>query len=343
MGLISISGQTQVEKGGCSAYRAKGPAGGTFCLWGSSLKACFLVMLIRLVQGGLLTALCCSVTSKAEASNPVQHSSTLYTQVVESADPGLHWTAPSSINYGTALSAIQLSATANVAGDFLYSPALGDVLPPGTQMLSVTFIPKNPNFNTAVATVPLVVVAPAGMSFSLTTTLPPTQQPATTVMPGTDAFVHLTLTPSGSFREKVTLTCSAPVNLRCSLDPVIISPGETSVPIVLQISYVPPAQHLGPEPPLRPASFAAPGRIESTLVLGMLALLGFKRHKGLARIRRSFTVMSALIATMALLLTMGCGFGPVGTIERVTVIAASQTTTRSLQVAVDVLNIQSQK
>ncbi len=54
------------------------------------------------------------------------------------------WGTPSDIVYGTALSGVQLDATANVPGTFNYSPPLGTVLPAGqNQTLSVTFSPSD--------------------------------------------------------------------------------------------------------------------------------------------------------------------------------------------------------
>ena len=53
--------------------------------------------------------------------------------------PTITWADPAAITYGTALSATQLNATANVAGTFAYSPSSGTVLTAGEQMLSVTF------------------------------------------------------------------------------------------------------------------------------------------------------------------------------------------------------------
>ena len=51
------------------------------------------------------------------------------------------WNAPSAIVYGTALSAAQLNATTSVPGVFVYAPAAGTVLQPGSQTLSVVFTP----------------------------------------------------------------------------------------------------------------------------------------------------------------------------------------------------------
>ena len=77
--------------------------------------------------------------------------------------PVITWPTPSAILYGTPLSATQLDATvtvngATVAGTFNYLPTEGTVLGAGTQTLSVTFTPTNPNeYSSATATVQLVV------------------------------------------------------------------------------------------------------------------------------------------------------------------------------------------
>jgi len=74
------------------------------------------------------------------------------------ATPSITWAAPAAINYGTALSAAQLDATASVSGTFNYSPAAGTVLGAGTQTLTVTFTPTNStNYTAATATVALTV------------------------------------------------------------------------------------------------------------------------------------------------------------------------------------------
>ncbi len=57
--------------------------------------------------------------------------------------PTISWSSPSPITYGTPLSATQLDATASVPGTFSYSPPVGQVLPAGSQDLSVTFTPTD--------------------------------------------------------------------------------------------------------------------------------------------------------------------------------------------------------
>jgi Zn-dependent metalloprotease len=79
------------------------------------------------------------------------------------AMPVVTWANPASIVYGTALSATQLNATANVAGTFAYTPAAGTVLPVGTHTLSVTFTPTDTvNYTTATKTVTIDVNTDVG-------------------------------------------------------------------------------------------------------------------------------------------------------------------------------------
>jgi GH25 family lysozyme M1 (1,4-beta-N-acetylmuramidase) len=73
--------------------------------------------------------------------------------------PIISWATPGSINYGTALSAAQLDATANVSGSFVYTPTNGAILPVGTNTLSVQFTPSDTNnYLVVTASVSLVVL-----------------------------------------------------------------------------------------------------------------------------------------------------------------------------------------
>lgn len=68
------------------------------------------------------------------------------------ATPSLTWNAPAAIGYGTALGSSQLNATATVAGNFTYTPAVGTILPVGNHTLNVVFTPANSgNYTTASA------------------------------------------------------------------------------------------------------------------------------------------------------------------------------------------------
>ena len=62
---------------------------------------------------------------------------------VSLAVPVITWPVPASITSGTALSATQLNATANIPGSFSYAPSSGTVLGAGTNTLTVTFTPTD--------------------------------------------------------------------------------------------------------------------------------------------------------------------------------------------------------
>jgi hypothetical protein len=57
--------------------------------------------------------------------------------------PSLTWAPPAAIPPGTALSAAQLNAAANVPGTPIYVPDPGTELPEGTHVLTVTFVPRD--------------------------------------------------------------------------------------------------------------------------------------------------------------------------------------------------------
>ncbi len=77
---------------------------------------------------------------------------------VNKIDPIVAWSLPNPIVFGTALSATQLNAIADVPGTFVYDPAAGTVLDAGDQQISVTFTPDDTtNYNTRVATTTITV------------------------------------------------------------------------------------------------------------------------------------------------------------------------------------------
>lgn len=102
------------------------------------------------------------VTFTPESSGAYSPLQVAVSIVVAKATPLLTWRAPARIICGTALDDTQLNASSPVPGIFNYSHAAGDVLPPGTHTLSVTFTPEDSaNYATAQATVQLTVVKAA--------------------------------------------------------------------------------------------------------------------------------------------------------------------------------------
>ncbi|QNI32851.1 VCBS repeat-containing protein [Alloacidobacterium dinghuense] len=77
---------------------------------------------------------------------------------VTKAPSVITWPPPAAIEYGTPLGATQLNASANIPGTFVYTPAAGTILTPGTSTLSVAFTPANAvDYNPATATVSISV------------------------------------------------------------------------------------------------------------------------------------------------------------------------------------------
>jgi YD repeat-containing protein len=124
------------------------------------------------------------------------------TLAVDKTSPVIAWTTPAAITYGTALSGMQLDATADVQGTFAYTPAAGTVLPAGSQMLSVIFTPSDAtDYATATASVTLEVNQ-AAVSVSV---MPPrvtlyagqTQPFSAVVTNASNTAVTWSITPAG--------------------------------------------------------------------------------------------------------------------------------------------------
>ena len=78
--------------------------------------------------------------------------------ITEKLSAIITWPTPSAVSYGTALSGVQLNATASVPGKFVYTPSAGLVLAPGKYTLSASFTPsETEKYAPAQATVVLEV------------------------------------------------------------------------------------------------------------------------------------------------------------------------------------------
>jgi hypothetical protein len=84
---------------------------------------------------------------------------------ISKAAPIIVWATPAAIDFGTALSVTQLNATASVPGNFLYTPAAGEVLSAGLHTLNVVFTPNDAaNYTTATYAVSLTINGSSGMN-----------------------------------------------------------------------------------------------------------------------------------------------------------------------------------
>jgi len=95
-----------------------------------------------------------TISSVTFSTNPSFTENVIFQQA-----PTIAWATPAPIVYGTPLSAVQLDASARVAGAFSYSPAAGTILTVGLQTLNATFTPTDTtDYTTATASVKLNVV-----------------------------------------------------------------------------------------------------------------------------------------------------------------------------------------
>lgn len=161
------------------------------------------------------------------------------------ASTTVSWMTPEPIPYGTALSATQLNATANVAGKFVYSPAAGTLLPVGSQTLSAVFTPSSSKNAPSIGSVTLQVT-PAAVAVSWTTPAPisygmalsATQLNASANVAGTFVYTPAvgTVLPAGNQSLSVAFTPSS-ANYAAStgsvtvqVNPAIAPPAKTDYP-----------------------------------------------------------------------------------------------------------------
>jgi len=120
----------------------------------------------------------------ADTLNYATVSLTVSLTVTEKLPALITWPNPSAISYGTALSAVQLNATASVPGTFVYTPSAGHVLAPGRYTLSASFIPSEAEkYGKAQATVELEV---EGSPYATSLQNQPAEAPASRAITATD-------------------------------------------------------------------------------------------------------------------------------------------------------------
>jgi sugar lactone lactonase YvrE len=157
---------------------------------------------------------------------------------VTKTTPTITWVAPAAITYGTSLTTAQLNASSATAGSFVYTPALGTVLPAGVQILSVTLTPTDTtNYNAATQTVQLTVnkaalsVTGSNQSMIYGGTLPTLTGTLTGVIPGDGITASYATTGSSSAAVgsyPITATLSDP-NSKLTNYSVTNTPGTLTI------------------------------------------------------------------------------------------------------------------
>jgi GDSL-like Lipase/Acylhydrolase family len=134
------------------------------------------------------------------------------------ATPVITWAVPAPVPLGTVLGAMQLNATANVAGVFTYSPKAGTVMSTaGSTQLSATFTPTNTqNYKTATAVkyflvlkATPVIMWPTLAPVALGTVLGPAQLNATANVAGVFTYspkAGTVMSTAGSTQLSATFT-----------------------------------------------------------------------------------------------------------------------------------------
>jgi uncharacterized protein (TIGR03118 family) len=195
----------------------------------------------------------------------------------------------------------QLSDSSNKV---LVNPGLWDMVfggggtsgDPGTLYLTAGGS-NQPNFpsggsTTAVFASVVPAAAVAGPDFSLNLSAP-----TATVMTGGSTTLMISASAVGGFNSQISLTCSAPTGLTCSLSPSTISPGSSASSSTLTVSAAstPPTGGYG-------LAVLMPG-------LGLFGtLIATRRRKPLTR--KHFVGISVLgLLLLASLFTLACGSG----------------------------------
>ncbi|MEI8090525.1 MAG: MBG domain-containing protein [Opitutaceae bacterium] len=139
--------------------------------------------------------------------------------IVAKATPTITWATPSTISYGTALSATQLNPTASTPGVFTYSPGSGTIPNVGTNTLSAAFTPTDStNYTSASASVLLnVIVAVPGAPTAISATTANGEAIVTFTAPtttGSSAITGYTIRATASDGSVITVnTLGSPAKL----------------------------------------------------------------------------------------------------------------------------------
>ena len=282
----------------------------------------------HMILTGLLLTLVPAPLGRCAAEGAGSRRAT-YLQVVNKADPKLEWTLPNPIPFGEPLSATQLSATARTPGDFAYKPGPGAILQPGTQLLNVAFTPANVNFLSAAASVPLTITPPGNSTFQIQ---PLSGGNQILVYGNEAATVPMNVMPIGDFHQPVTLSCTHPDNITCTISPDMVRPTTTPAQVVLAVRRMPqPGSRAGAT---LPRSMPGSRRLPFVPFVAACLLGGFSLHMRRLRLQRNLPRLgSVALAAILTCSSSGCGGGWAKP-EQITVVAKSLVESRSLPVAI---------
>jgi uncharacterized protein (TIGR03118 family) len=146
----------------------------------------------------------------------------------------------------------------------------------------------------------IAAAAPTTADYSITP-----NPPSATVTAGSSTTFMLTVAPANGFNSLVTLTCTAPTGINCTLNPTTVTPGANPVTSQLNVTTSTSVQHYGR---LMGLFFAGAG------LFGCFLVGAGKPGRGLYSLLLA-GVASTLIAG-SLLATTGCGGGSSSAVNR---------------------------
>jgi glucuronoarabinoxylan endo-1,4-beta-xylanase len=170
--------------------------------------------------------------------------------------PTITWATPASVPVGTALSSVQLDATASVAGSFSYTPAAGTVMNTvGTTTLMTTFTPTDTvHYTTATGQVTLTVTAITPIAPTITwatpasvpvgTALSSVQLDATASVAGSFSYTPAAgtvMNTVGATTLMATFTPTDTVHYTTATGQVTLTVTHLSTPITPTITWATPA------------------------------------------------------------------------------------------------------
>lgn len=167
------------------------------------------------------------------------------TLIIAKATPSVTWAAPAAMYLGSTLSGIQLNATSNASGSFVYTPAAGTVMNTiGTQTLSAAFTPADAaNYNNATASASITVnsklnpvitwAAPAAIAYG--NALSDTQLNATASVAGAFSYTPASgaVLSAGSQTLTVTFTPADTLTYNTATKTVSLTVNKTAATITL--------------------------------------------------------------------------------------------------------------
>jgi hypothetical protein len=121
----------------------------------------------RLVEAAVLVnALLAGCAGQTTMAQGAATAATATVSPIHRLTPQITWATLSQIPYGTPLSHLQLNATANVPGTFVYTPAAGTILAAGKHTVSAAFTPASELYE-PVTTSQKITVTAANLSTSI--------------------------------------------------------------------------------------------------------------------------------------------------------------------------------